>query len=116
MANDIKIKRFESLIQDRINKIIVTEINDPKLKMVRVTYVKLTKDLSQAVVHVDSHYKNVEILNKLKRVSGLFRSKIATDMNTFRTPVLIFKFDKSIEYAQKIDKIIEDIKKDDESK
>lgn len=113
MPNNIKIKRYESIIQDVINKAIIVEINDAKLKSVRVTYVRLTNDLSQATINIDAHYKNKTTLDKLNKLSGFFRSKVASSLDIYKTPKLIFKFDKSIEYAQNIDKIINDIKHKD---
>lgn len=112
--NNIKLQRLESDILTIVNRTIVTEVNDKAAKFGRATYVKLSADLSLAKVYIDcfDRTKITQTLNALNKMSGLFRSKIATALNTFKTPKISFEIDKTIDYAQNIDKIIDIINKE----
>lgn len=112
MANKIKIARYESIILENINKTIIFEVNDTIAKKGRATYVKLTNDLSIARVYVDSinRTETMSIVGSLNKISGLFRSKISQSIDSYKIPKIIFEIDKSIDYANNIDKIIKDIK------
>lgn len=111
MANNIKISRYESIILNVINKAILFEVNDKIAKHGRVTYVKLTNDISIAHVYIDCLDRTkIELVTlSLNKISGLFRNKVAEAMDIYKTPKIIFKIDKTIDYAEKIDKIIKDI-------
>ena len=57
--------------------------------------------------------KNVkETLAGLKKSSGFLRSELAKRINLRNTPELVFELDESLEYGARIDKIINDLKKD----
>lgn len=113
MPNDIKIKRYESLILQTINKAISTEVNNDYAKQARATYCKLSKDLSICKVYVDtlSHSNKSKVIDNLNRISGFFRSKVCEVLDIYKTPKILFEIDKSIEYAENIDKIIKSINK-----
>ena len=53
-----------------------------------------------------------EALKALKKASGFVRSEIARKVNLKYTPEIIFEFDESIEYGDRIDNILKDITKD----
>ncbi len=112
MANQIKIKRYESIILDVVNKTITYEVKNKYPKMARATYAKLTNDLSQCEVFVDTYDRDHEakIVEELNKISGLFRSKVCEALDIYKTPKIIFKQDKTIQYAENIDKIIKSIK------
>lgn len=113
MSTHIRIQRFESLIQTVINKTIVEEVNDKSARHGRVTYVRLSNDLSIAKVFIEclDRTKIEQTVSALNRISGLFRSKVANVINTYKTPKIVFEPDKTIDYAQNIDKIIDNINK-----
>lgn len=104
----VKKERIESLIKRELAPIIVNRLDDPALRMVTVTDVDLTNDMSFATVFVsflnEDHIKpGLEALVKAK---GMLRTEIAQVLTTRRTPELLFKFDKSIHEGAKISEII----------
>lgn len=111
MANEIKIKRYESIIQETINKTIAMEVRNNDAKQARVTYVKLSNDLSICKVYIDTLNRRNQnkVLDSLNHISGLFRSKVCEALDLYKTPKIVFLIDKSIEYAENIDKIIKSI-------
>lgn len=48
----------------------------------------------------------------LKESSGFIRSKIAHTINLRITPELVFELDDSLEYGEKIDAILKELKND----
>lgn len=112
MPNPIKLKRYEAIIAETINKTIVFDVRNPDVKLGRVTYVDLTKDLSIATAYVEcaNHNDFDKLLKALNSISGLFRSKVCEALDIYKTPKIVFKLDKTIQYAENIDKIIKDIK------
>lgn len=114
MGKNIKHSRYESIILDVINRTILFEINDKVAKHGRVTYVEITGDLSIATCYVDciERDKIDNVVNALNKVSGLFRSKIAKSLDIYKTPQIKFKADKTIDYAENIDTIINNINKE----
>ena len=118
MGNNIRISRYEATILRVINEALSHEVNNKIAKFARVTYVELTNDLSIANCYIDclDREKIDLVLENLNRLTGFFRSKIAQNMDTYKTPVIKFKIDKTIDYAQNIDKIIESINNKEEKK
>lgn len=58
--------------------------------------------------------KNEEIVKKLNEISGEIRFMLAKKIDMRSTPALIFKFDNSLDYANRIEEILNspDVKKD----
>lgn len=107
----IKLQRYESIILNSINKTIVFDVNNKYAKFGRVTYVKLSNDLSIVKAYIEclDHNYSSKTIDALNKLSGLFRSKLSTILDTYKVPKVIFEMDKSIIYAENIDKIIKDI-------
>ena len=113
MGKNIKHSRYESIIQDTINRSILFDVNDKTAKFGRVTYVELSGDLSFVDCYIDclDREKINSVIQSLNKVSGLFRSKIASNIDAYKTPKIRFKIDKTIDYAKNIDIIINNINK-----
>jgi len=109
--NPIKLKRLESRIVDIINRTLVIEVIDNHAKLARVTYAVLKPDLSVVKCYIDSldHHEIENSLIGLNKLKGLFRKKMADEFSTFRIPQITFEIDKTIDYAENIDKIIKEI-------
>jgi ribosome-binding factor A len=108
----LKIERYNSTFQKVISQILM-EVKDQKLKSVVLTGVDITNDLSFAKVYytvLDNTDKN-EIKDSLERNKSFIRGQISKRVDIRHTPELRFIYDKSIEYGDKIEKIISDINK-----
>ena len=83
--------------------------------MISVTKVKVTPDLKYAKVYVSIlNPKNLsKTLSGLKESAGFIRSRVAQTVNLRITPELVFEYDDSIEYGEKIDAILRELKKDE---
>ena len=111
----IKTERLANLLVKEISQILMTEIKDEDIKFVTITHIDLSTDLSYAKVYCttlndDTRVKCIHDLNGAK---GFIRNElIKRKLEMRKIPELNFVFDESIEYGNKIEKIIEEIHKD----
>ena len=111
----VKIERLNNLFLAELSKIIFKEIKNPIIKTVNLTAVDITNDLSYAKVYytnlIDEDREKVH--TALNKASGFIRGKLFDMVEIRKMPELTFIYDKSIEYGNKIEKIIEDINKEE---
>jgi len=111
-GNSNRLDRINEELKKEISNIINYEVTNSKVTgMISVTKVRVSPDLSFARVYVSMlNSKNVkDTLAGLKSSTGFIRSRIAEVMNLRITPELVFEFDDSLEYGEKIDKILAEI-------
>ena len=107
----VKIDRIASNMVKEISYILANEVKDNDIKFVTVTDVKLASDLSYAKVYVTvfDKEKTKETIKALDQAKGFIRKKLSERIDIRHTPELSFVFDESIEYGNKIEKIIQEI-------
>lgn len=113
--NENRLNRINEELRKEISQIISYELKNPDATgLISVTKVKITPDLKYAKVYISMiNTKNDEkTLEAIKKSSGFIRSEIAKRINLRITPELVFEIDDSLEYGAKIDKIIDDLKKE----
>lgn len=109
--NKVKIERYNDLFVKEISMILQTEVKDQNIKFVTITDVDITNDLSFAKVYftvLNKEYLDVT-KDALKRAKSFIRGKLSERIEIRHTPELIFVYDESIEYGEKIEKILESI-------
>ncbi len=107
----VKFSRISSSVLKELSRIIVNELNNDLLKNVNLTACEVTNDLSFAKVYFTyiGNYSKEEIMNELTNSNSRLRYLLANNIKLRHTPELIFIFDESIEYGNKIEKLIEKI-------
>lgn len=110
--SSIKIDRLNHTYQEEISIILMREVKDENIKFVTITGVDVTSDLSFAKVYytVLDESKKETTAEALEKASSFIRTKLAERVEIRHTPELKFIYDTSIAYGEHIDKIIEDIK------
>lgn len=112
--SSLKGERVASDIQKVLCDCLLTEAKDVDFKNVTITAVEVTNDLSFAKVYFTTLDEDRNhVLHDLNNASGFFRSLVADRLDIRHTPELKFIYDESIEYGQRIEKIIEEINKED---
>lgn len=114
-----RLERINEQYKKELSQIINYELKNPNATgMISVTRVKVTNDLKFAKVDVSIlNAKDVkQTLAALKRSAGFIRSELARRVNLRNTPEIIFELDDSMEYGERIDKILKEImpKKEEE--
>lgn len=113
--NTNRLGRINEELKKEISQVINYELKNPDATgMISVTKVKITPDLKYAKVYVSVlNSKNInKTMKGLKDSSGFIRSRVAQTVNLRITPELIFEYDDSIEYGERIDAILKDLKKE----
>ena len=109
---NLKGERVASDIQKELGAILLTEAKDKDFKNVTITDCQVTNDLSFAKIYFTTTDNNRKrVVNDLNNAQGFFRTLLAERLQIRHTHELRFIFDESIEYGQKIEKIIEEIHK-----
>ena len=107
----IKLERLNHIFTEAISKVVAEEVKDEDIKFVTITAVDISSDLSYAKVYytnlIDEDREKVH--TALNKASGFIRGKLFDMVEIRKMPELTFIYDKSIEYGNKIEKIIKEI-------
>ena len=109
----IKLERLGNIFVEAISKVIHEEVKDDDIKFVTITAVDISSDLSYAKVYFTNliDAEREKVTKALNRASGFIRGKLFDIVEIRKMPELTFVYDESIEYGNKIEKIINDINK-----
>ena len=86
------------------------ETKDPRLKMVSLNAVELTRDLSVARIHfimLDPNGDPAPVQEGLERATGFLRSRLGREIKIRHVPELRFFHDNSAAEAQRISSLID---------
>lgn len=113
--NQIKLKRIASLIVKEVSDILNNVARDRLMHTITITGCDVSSDLSYAKIYftcvLDIDKKSIE--KELEEASGYIRRELSERIDIRHTPKLVFKFDNSIEYGNKIENILEKINEKD---
>ncbi|MDD3608599.1 MAG: 30S ribosome-binding factor RbfA [Halothiobacillaceae bacterium] len=101
--------RVADQIQRDLSELIRTEIKDPRLGMVTLTAVEVTRDLAHAKVYISTldPAQRAVALEVLGGAAGYLRAELARGLRLRTTPALHFIYDESIERGMRMDAIID---------
>lgn len=86
--------------------LLLTEFSDPRLMLVTVTDVKVSKDRGVALVLVSSSPEDYEdTLAGLESAKGRLRSLLGKELGWRVTPELRFVIDTGVDHAQEIEAV-----------
>lgn len=112
----MRIERVDKELQKELNEIVIHELKDPRLgQMVSVTAVETAKDLKTAKVFVSVMDENnaKDCLAALNGASAYIRGLLFDRLKIRTVPHLNFLKDNSISHSFKIEKILKEIKSND---
>ena len=109
-----RIERINQLIKKELSKLIFREIDLPKDVLVTLTRVETTKDLRESKVFVSSwpREKNKEVLEALKRNIYFLQKELDRKFEIKRVPKIAFFDEKKLAKVERIEEILENLKKD----
>lgn len=103
-------ERVAQQIQREMADIIRTELKDPRIGLLTVTDVEVTRDYSHAKIFftlLNDGEQLAETLKTLQRSSGFLRSELGRRINLFSVPQLHFVHDTSIANGVYLSNLIE---------
>lgn len=91
---------------------ILTELRDPRVQDVTVTYVEVSPDLRHAKVHVSvmgDEAKQKLTLRGLENASGFLQQRINSRVETRYTPRLKFLLDQGVKHSLEVARILDEV-------
>tara|TARA_B100000902_G_C26787413_1_gene658093 strand:+ start:165 stop:494 length:330 start_codon:yes stop_codon:yes gene_type:complete len=99
--------KVQDLLHKEVAFLLLKEIQNPLIKSITISGVKVSKDLKYSEIYFTSlnkDYKKIEI--ELNKASGFIRNELSKRLHLKRLPSLKFTYDKTAESSQKIEDII----------
>lgn len=113
-------QRIADLIQKALAKMLLHDMTDDRFRLVTVTDVSVTRDLSYAKVYVsvllDDKDKIKETVTALNRAAKAFRYHLAREVDLRIIPELKFVYDESTARGFKLSSLIDSAVKKTEKK
>lgn len=115
---NVRANRVGEQMKKELGDIISRKIKDPRIGFVTVTDVSVTGDLQQATVYIsvlgDEEQKQQTLIG-LEKAKGFIRTEIGQRIRLRKTPEIMFEYDGSIDYGNRIETLLNQIKKDEEN-
>ncbi|MEH6990656.1 30S ribosome-binding factor RbfA [Cytobacillus firmus] len=115
----LRANRVGEQMKKELGEIISRKIKDPRVGFVTVTDVQVTGDLQQATVFIsvlgDAEQRE-NTLRGLAKAKGFIRSEIGQRIRLRKTPEILFEFDESIDYGNRIESLLHQIQDEGRSK
>lgn len=110
----LKTKRIGSQIAREISVILNEEAKNEVLKKVSITDVTVDDDLTFAKVYFMTRLEDTDyVARELNEAARFIRKELAHSLDLRSTPELKFVYDKSLDYGERIESIIEKINEGD---
>ena len=108
--------RVSGLIQQTLSELLAKKIKDPRLDLVVITDVKMSRDLRLARIFFTTSSRTGnkdEVLAALQHALGYIKRVLAGQLGLRYMPELRFFYDHSFEYGNHIDNLLKSIQPDD---
>lgn len=104
--------KLGDLLRDEVARVLLADVRDPRLGMMNVTEVRVSRDMSVADVYVRTlpaaHGARREaVLEALRHAAGFMRSTIARRNALRATPRLRFRYDDLVEAGPRLEALID---------
>lgn len=112
MSHTYRKERLEELLGRELSSILAFELNDPRLTDITLNQIEVTSDLQTAHIYVslleeDGDEKSVK--EALDHARGYVRSLIANRIHIRRVPDLVFRVNRQVIQAQRIDTLLDNL-------
>jgi ribosome-binding factor A len=112
-----RVNRVGEQMKKELGDIISRKIKDPRVGFVTVTDVQVTGDLQQAKVYISvlgDEQQREDTLKGLAKAKGFIRTEIGQRIRLRKTPELIFEFDETMAYGNRINSLIHELHREEE--
>ena len=107
-----RVLKAAEAIREVVSMAILTELNDPRISDVTVTYVEVSADMRIAKVHVsimgDEKKQNLS-LQGLQSAAGFLQGKLNRRIETRYTPRIQFILDQGIKHSLQVNEILQEV-------
>ena len=110
-----QVDRLQTNLQRSLTEIYMREVKDSNLGFITITEVRLTNDFSYLTIYytiLGQEAKRAAAGRALERSAPFVRSRLAAKVKMRKSPQLIFKYDESLIYGNKISQGLKGVMKD----
>jgi ribosome-binding factor A len=110
MSNETRNRKIADAIQRELSELIRLELRDPRVSMVTITAVDVTRDNAHAKIFFTSlggDEMTIACRDGLQSAAGFLRSQLAHRLTIRTVPQLHFEVDVSIERGVRISNLID---------
>jgi ribosome-binding factor A len=103
--------RIADQIQRELAELVRLEVRDPRVGMVTITGVELSRDQSHAKVYftvLGAASDGEQAREGLQRAAGFLRTQLAHRLTTRTVPNLAFAYDESVERGVRLSRLIDE--------
>jgi ribosome-binding factor A len=107
-----RVLRAAEAIRQVVSTAILTELRDPRISGVTVTFVEVSADLRHAKVHVSvmgDEKAQALCIKGLESAGGFLQGRVGDRIETRYTPRLQFILDKGVKNSAEVVKILEEV-------
>jgi len=112
-----RVLKAAEAIREVVSMAILTDLRDPRIEGVTVTYVEVAPDMRQAKVHVSimgDDTRQKLCLHGLRSSAGYLQNKISERIDTRYTPKLQFHLDEGVKKSLAISQMLKELLPDDD--
>lgn len=112
MSSDIRQQRVAETIFQELTILLAGELRDPRISLVSVTDVRVSKDLRNVrvfVSHDDETVSRRDLLQALHSATPYIRTQLAKRLDLRAALELTFSYDDAPEQAARVDEILRQI-------
>ncbi len=109
--------RVSMRIQSSLSELMRKKISDPRLDMVTITGVKLTRDLREAYIYftvASGEKAQKEAKHGFNKATGFIRKALAGTLGLRFMPKLTFIHDDSFDYGSRISTLLKSLNENDD--
>jgi len=111
--------RIADQLHREIAELVFRRVKDPRVQMVTITGVEVSKDLQHASVFYCVTGKPGEkekkaVAEGLSKATGFIRQELGKRLHMKHLPPLAFRHDQSFDYGEKIERLLKEIHKDEQ--
>ena len=106
------------LIKIEISNLLLKQVRDPRIGLVTITGVKVTDDLRTArvfFVELGKDQCSEEVQAGLGKAAGFLRRELGRRLQLRCVPELLFDYDPSFAYGNRIERLISEIHREEEA-
>ena len=115
MPSKIRLQRISDRIRDELSSLLLTDVQDPRLRGISVTDVKVDRELAYADVFVsavEGQERSKEVLQGLYSATGFLRRVLADRVELRVFPRLRFHWDPTPERAERIERVLDSLREE----
>jgi len=107
-----RVLKVAEAIREVVSMAILTDLQDPRIRDVTVTYVEVSADLRHAKVHVSvmgDDAKQTLSVRGLQNAAGFLQQKIGNRIDTRYTPKIKFILDQGVKHSLEVTRILDEV-------